>query len=242
MIPYTIEESDEARRTSVEQWLYGLDQVPPATRGHVITAWVTTWSSSKYGTLEEMPVAYGVDYPLMSHVNEVTRVGLDLAQRASIEWGMVFDYATLVPTLILHDVDKPFMYDRVGFEIRNSRLSREIPHGVLGGMLLKDLGFDHQVVSTISLHAGNAPLWRQSGCLGASLRGLLFSGPHAYENGPQANLPEVVLDRPYTSGIHLHLGHSLPGRNLRCVLPVTASSPSQPIRFGRSALSRGASR
>ena len=157
MIPYTVLEGDNPRRTVVEHWLYGLDQVSPAMREHIITAWVTTWSSSKYETLEEMPVAYGIDYPLMSHVNEVTKIGLDLAKSASSEWDVTFDYTTLIPTLILHDVDKPLMYDREGSEIRNSILSREIPHGVLGAMLLKELGFEHKIVSTISLHSGNSP-------------------------------------------------------------------------------------
>ena len=162
MTPYTIEQSGSARRLSVEKWLFGLEQISSPMRELVITAWVTTWSSSEYETLESMPVAHGVDYPLMAHVNEVTEVGLNLARCVADQWNIAFDYSTLVPILILHDVDKPLMYDGVGSDIRNSKLSREIPHGVLGAMLLKELGFAHKIVSTIPLHAGNAPYHGES--------------------------------------------------------------------------------
>ena len=38
-----------------------------------------------------------------------------------------------------------------------SQLSYELPHGVIGAMLLKELGFPHSVVSTVATHATNAP-------------------------------------------------------------------------------------
>ena len=52
----------------------------------MVTAWVSTWSSSPYERLEDMPLTAGVDYPLMHHVNEVTRAGVDLAKRAKADW------------------------------------------------------------------------------------------------------------------------------------------------------------
>lgn len=42
-------------------------------------------------------------------------------------------------------------------KVSYSRLSHELPHDVVGATLLKELGFDHTVVSAVPTHAGNAP-------------------------------------------------------------------------------------
>ncbi len=157
MSPYTIDRTSNARRKDVEEWLFGLDLVSPKLRDDIVTAWVTAWSSSPYETLAEMPFGPGVDYKLQDHVNEVTRAGMDLARRAREDWKVSLDPDTLVPILMLHDVDKPLMYVRRDGEILHSDLHDELPHGVVGAMILKELGFPHKVVSTVALHAGNAP-------------------------------------------------------------------------------------
>ncbi|MFC7738141.1 HD domain-containing protein [Roseomonas sp. GCM10028921] len=123
-----------------------------------MTAWASAWSSSNYEMIEEMPFTPEVaDYRLMDHVNDVTRTGLDLARRAAQDWDETVDPEILVPILILHDVDKPLLYLRERTGVAYSRLAEELPHGVVGAMLLKDLGFHHRVVSTVALHAVNAP-------------------------------------------------------------------------------------
>ena len=155
--PYTIDRTSNARREAVASWLHGLDRVTPKVRDDIVTAWVSAWSSSTYERLEDMPFSAGADYPLMLHVNEVTKAGLDLAERAKADWGVTLDNDVLVPILTLHDVDKPLMYVRDGDEVRYSELSRQLPHGVVGGMLLKELGFPHMVVATVTTHASNAP-------------------------------------------------------------------------------------
>jgi hypothetical protein len=157
--PYTIDRASNSRREAVEDWLFGLDLVSPDLREKIVTAWVTTWSSSPYETLAEMPYSPAAPhYRLEWHVNDVTRNGLDLAGRAAADWGKPFDPAILVPILILHDVDKPLMYTRHSAEkVAYSKLYYELQHGVAGAMLLKELGFDHTIVSTVALHAGNSP-------------------------------------------------------------------------------------
>jgi hypothetical protein len=157
MPPYAIDRSSNHRRQAVEEWLFGLDHVSAKLRDDIVTAWVSAWSSSPYAALEDMPFGPGVDYPLMRHVNEVTRGGLDLARRAADDWDVRLDPEILVPILMLHDVDKPLMYVRDAGGIQYSALYHELPHGVVGAMLLKELGFAHRVVSTVALHAGNAP-------------------------------------------------------------------------------------
>ncbi len=157
MSPFPIKRGSNHRRAEVAAWLHGLDLVAPEQQDAIVTAWVSTWATSPYATLAEMPFTAGVDYPLERHVNEVTRAGLDLAQRAAADWGETVDPAILVPVLILHDVDKPLMYVRAGDTIGYSSLSRELPHGVVGAMLLRELGFAHQVVSAVATHAGYSP-------------------------------------------------------------------------------------
>lgn len=159
MEPYAIDHTSNSRRRAVEDWLFGLDLVSPELREKIVTAWVSTWSSSPYQELSEMPYSPGAPhYRLEWHVNDVTRAGVDLARRAATDWGKEIDSNVLVPILILHDVDKPLMYirhsaDKVGY----SQLAGELQHGVVGAMLLKELGFDHTVVSTVATHAGNSP-------------------------------------------------------------------------------------
>jgi putative nucleotidyltransferase with HDIG domain len=156
--PYRIEHGASNRRSAVAQWLAGLDLVSPEVRERIVTGWVSAWESSPYDTLEDMPYSLNApEYRLMDHVNEVTRTGIDLARRARAEWGMEFDNDVLVSILVMHDVDKPLMYAREDGRVVASQLSRELPHGVVGAMMLKELGFPHAVVSVVATHAANAP-------------------------------------------------------------------------------------
>lgn len=157
MALYTIDTSSNWRRQAVEDTIWGLDLISPDLRAKVVTAWVTTWAASPYERLEDMPWTAGVDYPLMSHVNEVTRAGVDLAKRAAADWGFQLPNDLLLPILILHDVDKPMMYARKDGQVVGTDLSRELPHGVVGGMLLKDLGFEHEVISVVTTHSPKMP-------------------------------------------------------------------------------------
>jgi hypothetical protein len=155
--PYTIDRASNSRRKAVAEQIWGLDLVSPALREDVITAWVSMWAASPYERLDDMPWTEGVDYPLLSHVNEVTRAGVDLAARAKADWGNDVAPDTLVPILILHDVDKPLMYERRDGKVVRSQLADEIPHGVVGGMLLKELGFGHEIVATVTTHSPKMP-------------------------------------------------------------------------------------
>jgi putative nucleotidyltransferase with HDIG domain len=159
MEPYTIDRTSNSRRRAVDEWLFGLDMVSPETREKIVTAWVSTWASSPYETLEEMPYSPSAPhYRLIDHVNDVTRAGVDLARRAAADWGKTYDPDVLMAILILHDVDKPLMYVREGADkVDYSPLARELQHGVVGAMLLKELGLPHTVVSTVATHAGNSP-------------------------------------------------------------------------------------
>ena len=179
MSGYTIDATSNSRRKAVEDWLWGLDLVAPELRSKIVTAWVSTWTSSPYERLEDMPFTSGVEYPLMHHVNEVTKAGVDLAKRASADWNLTVPNDLLVPILILHDVDKPLMYVRQGREIVGSPLSQEIPHGVVGGMLLKELGFSHEIISVVTTHSPKMPFHNRGHAAYVLHYADMFSADHA---------------------------------------------------------------
>lgn len=156
--PYHIDNGSNWRRQAVEAWLFGLDLLSPPVREKVVTAWVSAWASSSHEKLEDMPFSPGASpYPLMQHINDVTRAGVDLGKRAEADWGVSFDPDVLISILILHDLDKPLLYAKEGDTGVHTPLFYELPHGVIGGMMLKELGFPHTVVSTVATHATNAP-------------------------------------------------------------------------------------
>lgn len=158
MSPYEIQSGSPAQRAKVEGWLAGLELASAPVRERIVTAWVSSWLASPYGALEEMPYStLAPEFPLMQHVNEVTRTGIDLARRAQAEWGDAVDWDEMIAILALHDVDKPLMFVRENGVVAHSRLARELPHGVVGAMIVRDLGFPHVVVSTVATHASNAP-------------------------------------------------------------------------------------
>jgi putative nucleotidyltransferase with HDIG domain len=176
---FTIDKTSNSRRKTVEDWLWGLDLVTSPVREQIVTAWTSAWASSPYERLEDMPFTTGVDYPLMKHVNEVTKAGVDLAKRAKSDWGTDVDMDTLMSILILHDVDKPLMYERRGSEIGYSKLSTEVPHGVVGAMLLRDLGFPDEVVGVVATHSPKMPFHGKGHAAYVLHYADLFSADHA---------------------------------------------------------------
>ncbi|MCO5066644.1 MAG: hypothetical protein M9924_19865 [Rhizobiaceae bacterium] len=155
---YEITRGSEVARRSVEAALHGLDLVSPQTRELIVTAWVSSLESSPYGSLDEVPWdVLNPRFRLIDHVNETTRIGLELAAIAERLWGKKADIETLASILILHDVDKPLLIEREGNKARYAQLASEIPHGVVGGMMLKELGFPHKVVSTVTVHSPRMP-------------------------------------------------------------------------------------
>ena len=187
--PYAVDRGSNWRRQAVEAWLVGLDLLSPRVREDVVTAWVSAWASSPHERLEDMPFTTGAAfYPLMEHVNEVTRAGLDLGRRAAADWGVSFDRDVLVPILILHDLDKPLLYRREGPGAVHTALYHELPHGVAGAMLLKELGFPHAVVSTVATHATNAPFHGRNLEAHVLHYADLFAADHAFRTMGQTPL------------------------------------------------------
>src|SRR5688500_5945331 len=141
--PFDLGAGSDDDRAAVTAWLGEfLVDLSPATREDAVTAWVSAWRSSPYATLEEIPAGRAAKrHRLIDHIVEVTRCGLQLATFAVSEWSVSFDREPLLCLLLLHDVDKPLVMEREGDDVVFSELGRRIPHGVLGAMLLRDLGF-----------------------------------------------------------------------------------------------------
>lgn len=151
---FTTTQGTHNQRAAVRGWLAGLDAIAPDTAERIVTAWVTTWTSSVWPTLEDMPFsASAPGYPLTRHVNEVTLAGQALMPRAEADWGVTLDPEIMLPILILHDVDKPLLSEPTG----KTSLAKRMPHGVVGAMLLRDLCFEQRIIETVATHASDAP-------------------------------------------------------------------------------------
>jgi len=177
MAPYTIDRGSNWRREAVERWLFGLDRVSPALRADIVTAWVSSWASISHATLEEMPFTPDApDYPLMAHVNDLTRRG-STSPTAPRRMGRDGRSRDLLPILILHDLDKPLLYVRKGDGAGYSQLAEELPHGVVGAMMLKELGFAHSVVARSRRTPPTRPSMAEFRGLCPALRGPLRGRP-----------------------------------------------------------------
>ena len=154
---YKIQKLDLATRKAFARVLYGIDLLEEPIADKVITAWATTVAASEYPTLDKVPWdAADIKYTLLEHVNEVTKAGLNFAKFAAEQWNHVVDYDVLIQILILHDVDHRCLRPRAG-RPTTANCSLTIPHGVVGGMLLKELDFPDRVISTVTTHSPRMP-------------------------------------------------------------------------------------
>lgn len=157
MHPFKIVAPTLGLRAEIEERLIGLDAVPQFHE-QIVQAWASAVVASNYSNLSQVPFSIASDYSLVRHVNEVVECGLTLAEKAETFWGKTVDRDVLIPAMILHDVDKPLMTERDATgTVSASSWSRELPHGVLGAMILKECGFSHQVVSIVATHSAVSP-------------------------------------------------------------------------------------
>ncbi len=155
---YTIQSpgADDERR--ILQAIPAIGDLPDGVKAQAVTAWHTVWRSSSHARLDQLP--YSLDapsYSLVQHTMDVVSAGRVLERFASDRWGCAVDSSQLLATLILHDVDKPLLYSWQDGKITLSAAGRDIPHGVLGGMLLQQLGVDPAVVGPVATHAVYSP-------------------------------------------------------------------------------------
>ena len=56
----------------------------------------------------------------------------------------------------------------------------KLPHGVVGGMLLKELGFTHEIIATVTTHSPRMPFRNKSAAAHILHHADMFSADHAY--------------------------------------------------------------
>lgn len=154
---YSIQTGTSEEREKVRKWLVGLEHMPVESQEKVITAWISSWKSSSFTSLEQVPGFSYSFYKLTDHVNDVSNFGISLANQAIKQWDIMIDWEELVQILILHDIDKPLLLNVNEGKIEKTALASQIQHGVLGALLLKEIGFSEKVISTVATHATNSP-------------------------------------------------------------------------------------
>lgn len=154
---YTITSGTEQERQVVMQQWPSIERLSEPIRDQVVTAWVSAWKSSPFRALVDMPYTiHAPSYQLAAHVNEVAEAGTMLAGFAQ-RWGWMVAEDDLLATLLLHDIDKPLLYVHRGGTVVLSPAAAELPHGVLGSLLLHDVGLPDVVVNTVATHASTSP-------------------------------------------------------------------------------------
>jgi HD superfamily phosphohydrolase YqeK len=159
---YKIVQGTPAQRDEIRNRLPGLNELSPEVREKVITAWVTAWQNGSYENLNDIPFA--LQHRLMDHVAEVVRFGMSFAKAALEEWGEQWgkqlDWQELIQALILHDLDKPMLYAKSDKPLEKFTITpcaMQIPHGILGSLILNELGFSDNVVSAVATHSLESP-------------------------------------------------------------------------------------
>lgn len=144
-------------RDQVRHLLKGLETLPASSADLIVEAWSILLSNSRFDHLADVPVSPGLTHSLVDHTNDVVHLGRLIAAGFGDLGTLAFDAKVLDQILYLHDIDKLMLFQpRLGGAER-SALAWQIPHGVLAGLLLNELGFCERVVSVVATHATDAP-------------------------------------------------------------------------------------
>lgn len=156
---YAVRSGDAAQRQEVLRAMPRLAELGVTLRERALTAWVSAWLSSTHATLDEMPYSLQApDYRLLDHTNEVADAGMLLADYAQGRWSVTLDRDVLLAALLLHDIDKALLYTRDCADVVADSSRAGLPHGVLGAMLLKEVGLPDTVVALVGTHTTTSPV------------------------------------------------------------------------------------
>lgn len=158
MKSYQIVKADAGQERQILDAFPRAAELAPDLQSALVTAWVSVLSSSTYRQISEIPFSHGSQDSLVDHTNDVTEAGLALLSVAEARWGWNVNRQHLLGMLLLHDLDKPLLMERREGGDIDTPVSARIPHGVLGALLLAELGVDESIVSAVATHATHAPL------------------------------------------------------------------------------------
>jgi hypothetical protein len=155
---YRITRGTDADRAHIRSLFSDMDVLSPELADLAITAWATSWRSSAFLDPAMAPFdAEARGYPLVQHVNDTAFCGKQLAAVAVEHWGCGVSNDVLLSVLLLHDVDKLLLYGPKVGGVDLTPVSKVFPHGVLGAMLLHELGFPDSVTAIVATHAQSSP-------------------------------------------------------------------------------------
>lgn len=147
----------DQHRQEVRQSLKGLNLVPDETVTRVVEAWAIMWTSSSFERLSDIPASPSLRHSLVDHTNDVVRLGRAIGNTYREIASLAYDDHALDQILYLHDIDKMLLFHRTASGVERTKLSRQMPHGVIAGMLLNEMQFSEQVISVVTTHATDAP-------------------------------------------------------------------------------------
>lgn len=178
---YSVAQGSDEQRDEVREALPELDLLSAELAGAATTAWVTAWQSSPHPRFAEIPMAIPTPrYSLARHTRDVAIAGLALADIAGQHYGRQVDRQILLATLLLHDLDSPLIYEQnVDGALAYSERGSMLQHGVLGAMILRDVGVPDGVVSLVATHAVDSPFHRETPEAWVLYYADLFAADHA---------------------------------------------------------------
>ncbi len=119
----------------------------------ICEAWRTVLRQSSWNSLAECcfyPPVPGVT--LVHHINAVTNACIALAGTLMKDEGIDINMDVLIASAILHDLDKPLMFEEKDGKPGFSEFYEKYQHGFYGAMVAKELGFPDSVVTNIITH------------------------------------------------------------------------------------------
>jgi putative nucleotidyltransferase with HDIG domain len=122
-------------------------------RRSVAATWEESLRRSPY-TLEQTPQSpLMMQRSLLRHVNEVNQMAIHLIGVAADTFGLDVDHDVALATAILHDVDKPLIFRRVGSELGFAPGTTLKDHGGLGADLAAEMGVPARISDMIRVHS-----------------------------------------------------------------------------------------
>lgn len=158
MKSYKIIAPTDGQRAEVQAAFPRISELSAETQERAVVAWASMVASSSFASLGDVPFSHGSQARLVDHTNDVTEAGLSLLSVAQERWGWEVDRERLLAVLLLHDLDKPLLMRRENGQDIDTAVSVRIPHGVLAGLMLAELGVDEAIIAAVATHATHAPL------------------------------------------------------------------------------------
>jgi len=119
-------------------------------REKVIKCWKVAMERGGWKTLDNIPFTLLLPDAgsFVEHVNRVAEMAYAVGKaRKDVNMDL------LLAGAILHDVGKLLEYERVGNEVKKSRMGKIIRHPVSGAALASELGLGEDLVSIIASHS-----------------------------------------------------------------------------------------